>query len=256
MRGGLGSLGFSSLLGHGRCRVSRYTHTQTAIAITQIPIAIIAKKLTIAEVGRWWLLVYTKNAHLFPIPNERGLSKTTITTILFLNMNVLIETSRLLIRTFTINDAGLIYELNKNPEVTRYTGDPITSIEHAAEVLEKTILPQYALYNHGRWAVHIKQDLTFIGWCGLKFRPERNEVDLGYRFLPAYWGTGYATEAAFATLKYGFEQLHLPRIFAAAELGNKDSWRVLEKCGMQYIGDELIDGHMARTYELLNPSIR
>lgn len=82
-------------------------------------------------------------------------------------MNVVIETRRLLLRTFTTDDAGLIYDLNKNPGVTRYTYDPIAGIEQARQVLEGTIIPQYALYNHGRWAVHLKQDLQFIGCCGL-----------------------------------------------------------------------------------------
>ncbi|MEI9913065.1 MAG: GNAT family N-acetyltransferase [Bacteroidota bacterium] len=69
-------------------------------------------------------------------------------------MDAVIETSRLLLRTFTINDARLIYDLNKDPEVVRYTYDPITDPEHAKNILETVILPQYALYNHGRWAVH------------------------------------------------------------------------------------------------------
>src|SRR6185503_1843196 len=97
-------------------------------------------------------------------------------------MNVIIETSRLLLRAFTIDDAELIYELNNDREVTMYTGGFIDSIEKAREVLEKSILPQYALYNYGRWAVHIKSGLDpvaigFIGCCGLKNRPERNEID-------------------------------------------------------------------------------
>ena len=79
-------------------------------------------------------------------------------------MDAVIETSRLLLRTFTINDAQLIYDLNNDPEVIRYTYDPITDLEHAKHILETVILPQYALYKHGRWAVHIKQGLEFIGW--------------------------------------------------------------------------------------------
>jgi [ribosomal protein S5]-alanine N-acetyltransferase len=202
------------------------------------------------------LLVHSKSAHLFSIPNDRRLSKTTIVTIFFLNMNVLIETNRLLLRTFTTDDAGLIYELNKDPEVTRYTHDPVTDIDHARQVLEKTILPQYALYNHGRWAVHIKQGLTFIGWCGLKYRPELNEVDLGYRFSRLSWGKGYATESAFASIQYGFERLDLTRIVGRAEPGNIGSWRVLEKCGMHYIGEQWIEGHITKTYEAIHPSVR
>ena len=97
-------------------------------------------------------------------------------------MNIIIETDRLLLRTFTTNDAQLIYVLNLDPDVTRYTYDPIDDIKKAMEILDKTILPQDALYNFGRWAVHIRQGSEFIGWCGLKCRPVINEIDLGYRF--------------------------------------------------------------------------
>ena len=101
--------------------------------------------------------------------------------------HIIIETQRLILRIFTLNDAQLIYDLNLDPEVTQYTYDPFRDINHAQEILERTILPQYALYNHGRWAVHVKPGLDpiaigFIGWCGLKYRPELDEVDLGYRF--------------------------------------------------------------------------
>lgn len=171
-------------------------------------------------------------------------------------MNIIIETERLLLRNFTMDDAQLIFDLNQDPEVTRYTGDPIKDLDHAAEVLERVILPQYALYKHGRWAVLVKPDLEFIGWCGLKARPERNEIDLGYRFMQKSWGRGYATEAAFACLKYGFEQLGIPRIVGRAMPQNTASLRVLEKIGMHYVGEEIVDDHPAKTYEALYPFIR
>lgn len=171
-------------------------------------------------------------------------------------MNIIIETERLVLREFTKGEEALIYELNLDPEVTLYTGDPVRDLEHAREVLEQVILPQYALYNHGRWAVHTKPGMEFIGWCGLKARPERNEIDLGYRFLKTSWGKGYATEATFACLKYGFEKLHLQRIVGRAMPGNLASLKVLEKCGMNYIGEEIVDDHPAKTYEAINPLIR
>ncbi|HYM92607.1 MAG TPA: GNAT family N-acetyltransferase [Chitinophagaceae bacterium] len=170
-------------------------------------------------------------------------------------MNVVIETDHLLLRTFTSVDATLIYELNLDPEVTRYTFDPIKDIYKANDVLEKTILPQYTLHNYGRWAVHLKSDFQFIGWCGLKTRPERDEIDLGYRFKKKFWGKGYATEAAIACIKYGFETLYLKRIVGRAMPDNKASIKVLENCGMTYIKDEVVDGHPAITYEILNPFI-
>ncbi len=171
-------------------------------------------------------------------------------------MNVIIETDRLLLRTFTTKDAPLIYELNLDPDVTRFTHDPAKDLDHAKEMLEKVILPQYALYNHGRWAVHLKINLEFLGWCGLKYRAELNEIDLGYRFKKIAWGKGYATEAAYACIKYGFEKLGFHRIIGRAEVNNIGSWKVLEKCGMNYIRNEEIEGYSHKTYEIYNPLVQ
>lgn len=175
---------------------------------------------------------------------------------IFTDMNIIIETERLLLREFTEHDANLIYELNSDPDVVRYTHDLIKDLSHATEVLQKTILPQYALYRHGRWGVHIKRSLEFIGWCGLKYRSELDEIDLGYRFKKEAWGKGYATEAAYASINYGFEKLGLKGITARAEIENEASWKVLEKCGMTYIGIQEVDNYPVKTYEILNPSVR
>ncbi len=175
-------------------------------------------------------------------------------------MNVIIETERLLLRTFTEEDANLVYLLNLDPDVTRFTGDPVRDTVHAMEVLQKAILPQYALYGYGRWAVHIKHGPDpvangFIGWCGLKMRPVVNEIDLGYRFIKNSWGKGYATEAAAASVRYGFEKLGIKRIVGRALSRNLPSIRVLEKCGMTYTGEEMVEGLLHKTYEIFNPFI-
>jgi RimJ/RimL family protein N-acetyltransferase len=180
-------------------------------------------------------------------------------------MNAIIETSRLILRLFedTEADTALLYELNRDPEVTRYTHDPMRDVHHARKVLQEVILPQYALYNLGRWAVHIKPvyrrgrpDHTFIGWCGLKYRTELNEVDLGYRFMKTAWGKGYATEAAFASIHHGFSKLGLKEITGRALPGNLPSMRVLEKCGLSYVGEEVIEGYLHKTYRISNPVIQ
>ena len=169
-------------------------------------------------------------------------------------MNVVIETERLLLRDFTEDDASLIYELNIDPDVIRYTHDGPGDLERAKEVLEKTILPKYVLFNFGRWAV--KPPLEFLGWFGLKYRSQLNEVDLGYRFKKQAWGKEFATEAAFASLRYGFEKLGLKRIVARAEVDNVASCRVLEKCGMLFTGLGEVDGFPVRFYELFSPSVQ
>lgn len=165
-------------------------------------------------------------------------------------MHVILETERLLLRQFEPGEGQLIYTLNEDPEITRYTGDPVRDLDHAEEILREVILPQYTLYNHGRWAVHTKPGMDFIGWCGLKYRPGLDEIDLGYRFMKTAWGKGYATEAALASIKYGFEKLGMQRIVGRAMPGNVASIKVLEKCGMRYVGEELVDGHEAKTYEI------
>lgn len=170
-------------------------------------------------------------------------------------MNVIFTSDRLVVRTFTINDASLIFQLNNDPEVIKYTYDPLHNLDEAEKILTQSILPLYALYNHGRWAIHLKHTLEFIGWCGLKYRHERNEVDLGYRFIKKYWGIGYATDAAYACLQYGFRTLKLQNIVGRCAVENIVSAHVLEKCGMNYIGVQEIDGHRMKTFIIHNPFI-
>ncbi|MDB5209725.1 MAG: N-acetyltransferase [Sediminibacterium sp.] len=169
-------------------------------------------------------------------------------------MEIIFETKRLLLREFTTDDAALIYELNSNPEVVKYVHEePITDVKVALTSIIDRIIPQYINYGYGRWAMHLKGSLEFIGWCGLKYRPERDEVDLGYRFKQPYWGKGYATEAALATLQYGFETLDIPVITAMAHIDNTASLKVIEKCGMQFQGFEEVEGCPVKTYTFNNP---
>ncbi|MEO6489038.1 MAG: GNAT family N-acetyltransferase [Ferruginibacter sp.] len=163
-------------------------------------------------------------------------------------MAVIFETPRLFLRHFLIEDAGLLLRLNSDPEVLKFLHEPpIESIEAAEDILRRIILPQYELHL-GRWAIQLKADHQFIGWCGLKSRPELNEIDLGYRFKKDYWGNGYATEAAQHTLKYGFDSLKLGVVTGRVHIDNIASIRVLEKIGMRFIGEGIVDDCPVKTY--------
>jgi ribosomal-protein-alanine N-acetyltransferase len=171
----------------------------------------------------------------------------------FSNMKIILETPRLFFREFTTADAALIYTLNSNPEVVKYVHEESTTdLTIALSVITNHILPQYEQYGYGRWAVHTKDNMEFIGWCGLKYRPERKGTDLGYRFLQTAWGKGYATEAAKAVLQFGFEEFQLPSISAMAHIENTASLKVLEKCGMLFQKFEQVDGCPVKTYRLCN----
>lgn len=170
-------------------------------------------------------------------------------------MKAIFESARLLFREFTEEDAPLILELNRHTEVVRYVHEkPITELSAALANITERILPQYQQYGYGRWAVEIKDNKTFIGWCGLKYRPERDEIDLGYRFIPGFWRMGYATEAAKACLHFGFEALQLPVIHAMAHVENTASLKVLEKSGMQFLGFEEVESCPMKTFFLQNPT--
>lgn len=146
-----------------------------------------------------------------------------------------LETGRLLLRPFVVDDAADFYRLNSDPEVVRYTGDhPPASVEAARLGLIERPLADYQRYGFGRLACVLKATGEFIGFAGLKFLPELNEVDLGYRFLRAFWGQGLATEAARASLADGFGRLGLRRIVGLVEREHRASVRVLEKCGMTF----------------------
>lgn len=152
-----------------------------------------------------------------------------------------LETARLLMRPFTHDDVQNLYLLDSNPEVHRYLGNnPVTTHEQVANVID-SVLNQYQQHNIGRWITIEKQSGAFIGWSGLKWitEPENSKqyyYDVGYRFIPEYWGKGYATEAATAALHYGFTELGPHEIIGTVHQQNKASRRVLEKCGLQYEG--------------------
>ena len=72
-----------------------------------------------------------------------------------------------------------------------------------------------------------------MGFAGLKYLPELEEVDIGYRFASKFWGKGFATECGEALLKFGFEELNLKRIIAWVMPENTASINVLQKLGFQ-----------------------
>lgn len=168
-------------------------------------------------------------------------------------MHIVFETERLLLRRFTADDAALIFGLNSDPEVIQYVHErPLESEADARQIITDIILPQYA-NDLGRWAIHKKEDSEFIGWCGLKFLADENIIDLGYRLKKLAWGKGYATEAARHSINYGFNQLNIPLITGRAHIENLASIHVLEKLGMQYQGENIVDQCPVKIYTLARP---
>ncbi|MGB5318046.1 GNAT family N-acetyltransferase [Eudoraea sp.] len=155
-------------------------------------------------------------------------------------MKTILETDRLMLREFILDDAQKIFSLNSDPEVTRYTGDlPFKSEKEATLFLSN--YQDYKKYGFGRWAVLDKKTKLFLGWCGLK-RNEENLIDLGFRFFKNEWNKGFATESATACIYYGFNSLGFDKIIGRAAQENIASIKVLEKIGMHYWKTDVCHG--------------
>ncbi len=164
------------------------------------------------------------------------------------HMHIILETPRLILRRFTEDDAALVWRLNSDEEVLKYLHEPVLNDEnHARQIIRNIILPQYER-NLGRWAMHTKKDMEFIGWCGLKYRPELDETDLGYRLRKDFWGKGFATESAKHSLVHAFAALKLQTVTGRAHIENLASLNVLEKIGMTYVCNEIVDECPVKTY--------
>ena len=134
-----------------------------------------------------------------------------------------------------MDDVDGAYAVNRDPEVSKYTGDGgPKSRDEMVTILSEHVIADYQKNGYGRYAVIHKESGEYIGFSGLKYLPEKDEVDLGYRFAKKYWGQGIATESCRPFLEYGFKTLKLDKIIAMVLPDNLGSERVLEKLGFSF----------------------
>lgn len=171
-----------------------------------------------------------------------------------------IETKRLILRKLEDTDVERMFLMDSDPEVMKYLETPVTAVEESRNGL-RMIQKQYEENGVGRLAVVEKESGLMIGWCGLKLlkTPINGHVetlDLGYRFIPEFWGKGYAWEAATASLNYGFNNLNAETIYAYADCGNAGSNHILTKLGFENMEKFEDDGVMCFWYKLKREKYR
>ena len=143
-----------------------------------------------------------------------------------------LETTRLRLRLFTLDDLQVMHQLNTDPDVIKYADDPARDIEETRQRLEEGPLSDYEKYGYGRFAVELKETGKVIGFCGIKYLPEIDLPEVGYRYLKEYWGGGIGTEAATACVEFAREDLQIEKLIALIIPENIASIRVAEKLGM------------------------
>ncbi|WP_418317131.1 GNAT family N-acetyltransferase [Piscinibacter sakaiensis] len=148
------------------------------------------------------------------------------------------ETERLRLTAWHERHVAPFAAMNADPEVMRYF--PATMTEQQTRDAVERQRGQFAERGWGFWATELKHTGEFIGFIGLMVPrhplPCMPCVEIGWRLARRYWGNGYATEGARASLAVGFEQLGLDEIVSFTALDNRPSRRVMERIGMHDTG--------------------
>ncbi|WP_392532618.1 GNAT family N-acetyltransferase [Nostoc sp. C117] len=160
-------------------------------------------------------------------------------------MTTLLESDRLIIRNWIPErDAEQAFAIYSDPEVTYFLGNGsrVTSIESQRQRLIENIERSRRRNNGtGSWAIVEKETTTIVGTILLKQLPDKDglpteDYEVGWHLRRAYWGKGYATEAARIILNYGFSVLNLPVIYAVVKAENHASIRVTQRLEMKRVG--------------------
>jgi RimJ/RimL family protein N-acetyltransferase len=148
---------------------------------------------------------------------------------------LVLETERLLLRPLTTDDAPFILTLLNEPSFLRFIGDKkVRNLEDARQYILTGPMASYERHGLGLLAVELKASQTPIGMCGLLKREELPEPDIGFAYLPDFWGQGFAFEAAKAVMNDARESLKLNRVLAIVNPDNDASIKLLERLGLKF----------------------
>ena len=169
-------------------------------------------------------------------------------------MPIHLQTPRLTVRQLQSDDAALLCDLDNDPAVVQYVGGrTCDNVEAYRERIETTYAGYYERYRSlGLWGVDERSTGAFLGWVCLRpaldyrYHQEAEftaeEAELGYRLKQSAWGQGYATEVSRAVIARGWETEPITAIVSSALRNNRASWRVMEKCGLQFVREFCIAG--------------
>ncbi len=153
-------------------------------------------------------------------------------------VNFPIQTSRLLLRPFRVEDEAGLHRLWNDSLVRRYLWDGRPVLREVVTKHIELSRRSFKEYGFGHFTIAPTHDPNrIIGFVGLRLKDSSGVAQLFYALLPTYWGYGLATEASRAILQFGFEEIGLPEIVAGAGPTNTSSFRVMERLGMMFAWD-------------------
>ena len=149
----------------------------------------------------------------------------------------ILETERLILRSWDLEDAEDAFSIWGDPDVMQYIGDgsPIQDLEGIRRSIKEAQRVQDK-HGHCLWAVIQRQTDALIGACG--FHRLDDGLELAFHFAKQHWGQGYATEASQACIDYAFTNLGTNKVFAWYHPQNTRSKRVLQKLNFISLGED------------------
>ncbi len=151
-----------------------------------------------------------------------------------------VETGRLRLRLYTTADADELFRITSDEEFRRYFPPHFFKpTRDNTLVAIGRVLEHWNQLGFGYWAMELKDEARIVGYCGIRHLTATKEIELLYGVERAQWGKGLTTEAARASLRFGFEEMKFPRIMAVTDPLNLGSRRVMEKSGLKYERDDI-----------------
>jgi RimJ/RimL family protein N-acetyltransferase len=174
----------------------------------------------------------------------------------------IIRTARCLLRPFTAGDVDALHELWTAPEVRQYLWDDIVITREVAAQVVNSHIASAASHGIGFWAIHAPPPLSpdgapVAGFCGFRFIDDGPEIELLYGLHGEHWGTGLATHASLAAIRYLWRSTAFPHVYARTDPPNERSVAVMRRLGMtpESTTGAMITGLLRRLAEIA-PAVR
>ncbi|MED1597256.1 MULTISPECIES: GNAT family N-acetyltransferase [Bacillus] len=162
------------------------------------------------------------------------------------------NTKRLYMRKPRLEDVDAFYQIVKNNEVGKWLAISRGMSPEETEQYIGKFIAHWNEHNFGVWLIFNPITREMMGHCGLRYIDGTEDLEIMYLLDPKFWGKGYATEAAHASIQYAFHDLKVKKLTARIRIANEKSKNVLEKAGFKYTHDVDFDGHQLSYYEYKN----
>jgi RimJ/RimL family protein N-acetyltransferase len=177
---------------------------------------------------------------------------------------VILDSDRLVLRPWTIDDADVAMAIYGSDEVARWLSpamDRVSDVDAMRLLLQQWIAEdERGAPPTGRWAIELRDDKRVVGGVALLYLPPGGEdLEIGFQVRPDEWGQGYAIEAGMAVARYALFEHHAEEVFAVVRPNNRRAAAAAERMGFEWAGETekyyqlLLQVYRLRAADLAHP---